>query len=189
MSAIVPISNRSNHNEITRLTDLMRRRIASSQENDYQHAPQILGPTDWPSFQRLSGKWTCRARRANVRFEQTDWQNTLVAEHCTLGQLTVGVSVMEDNFWLAFYSIEGIRDSDSNLNFRVDDQPIKSVQVKSQEFYKNVCVSWDEAIALARYMTGGKRLAVEYPGYFTAVFNIAGFEFANFDPLRRFVFA
>ncbi len=103
--------------------------------------------------------------------------------------MTLQICVLENAFWLAFFPIHGISDGNGNLTFRIDDHPIKAVGVTTNAFYMNACVYWDEAVTLARYMTEGKRFAVELPGYFTAVFDISGFEFANFDPLRRFVFA
>lgn len=190
MNAIVPIARKSDYDEIVKISDSVRQKVTKSDSNEYQPASATISASDAANFARLSGKWTCRVRRANVRFEQLDWHNTLLADHCTLGQLTLAFVVMEDAFYCALINVESnaALNLSTTISFRIDDHPIKSLQAYTDGSHRNVVISWDEAKTLARYMTGGRRLAIELPGRFTAVFNTTGFEFANFDPLRRFVF-
>jgi hypothetical protein len=129
-----------------------------------------------------------------MRFEQIDWSNSLLSIASSKPKpFKLLVTVQEDVFDIALTGLPLTgRDARTDLQFRINDGPVRALSADIQVRAGCVVLGTDGAIALSRYLMTGKRLAVElnHPGevHVVGVFDITGFEYANFDALRRFVF-
>jgi hypothetical protein len=151
MSSLVPIGDRGALKAITAAVDTLPKKLGGTVGGPFIDPRHVL--TRWNSkaaFDALTGRWTCAVRRSMLRFEQIDWENTLLSIAAQPEPLKMVFSVREDIFEIGLSGVylHGFRHN-SKMKFRINDGPIKSVTADLQPDGGWIVVHTQAAVTLS----------------------------------------